>query len=262
MTDDVLLARDGALAIITLNRPKSRNAINIAMWRTLSAWARELDADASVRAVIFRGAGGEAFSSGADISEFETQRNNSTQARAYAEAFEGALDAVAAIGKPTLSMIWGVCVGGGLELATMTDLRFCSSDARFGVPIARLGILVGYKEMRRLVQIVGPAAAMDLLMTARLIDSATALRLGLVNDVRPADELEAFVTELARRVAALAPISHRSHKQILNTVLENPALSDLTDDVAARPFAIFDTRDFQEGRHAFLEKRAPHFVGE
>ena len=262
MSEDILLARDGALAIVTLNRPQSRNAITVAMWRTLVECARELDADASVRAVIFRGAAREAFSSGADISEFETQRNNSTQARDYSTAFEGALDAVAAIGKPTFSMIWGVCVGGGLELATATDLRFASTDARFGVPIARLGILVGYKEMRRLVQIVGAAAAMDLLLTARLVDSATALRLGLVNDVRPADELESFVFDLARRVAELAPASHRAHKQILNIVLANPALRDLADGAAALPYAIFDTRDFQEGRRAFLQKRAPRFVGE
>jgi enoyl-CoA hydratase/carnithine racemase len=152
-------------------------------------------------------------------------------------------------------------VGGGLELATMTDLRFASPEARFGVPIARLGILVGYKEMRRLVAIVGPAVALDLLLTARLIDADTALRVGLLNDVRPAGEIEAYVFELAQRVASLAPLSHRWHKQILRSVLDNPALRDLTPEELARPFACFDTADFQEGRRAFLEKRAPRFSG-
>src|SRR5581483_5474913 len=212
--------------------------------------------------VIFRGAGGEAFSSGADISEFETRRNNSAAARAYARVFEDTLDAVAAIGKPTLALIRGACIGGGLELACATDLRFASSDSRFGVPIARLGILVGYKEMRRFVQLVGPAMALDLLLTARLIDAATALRVGLVNEVCAPNEIETFVFDLARRVTDLAPQSHRWHKQILKTVLENPALRDLSEAEVARPFAIFDSLDFQEGRRAFLEKRAPRFVGE
>lgn len=260
--NEIMVERDGAIAIVTLNRPQSRNAINLAMWETLANYARELDADDSVRAVIFRGAGNEAFSSGADISEFETRRNNSAEARAYAQVFEDTLDAVAAIGKPTLALIRGVCIGGGLELACATDLRFASSDSRFGVPIARLGILVGYKEMRRFVQLVGPAMALDLLLTARLIDAATALRVGLVNEVCAPEEIETFVFDLARRVTDLAPQSHRWHKQILQTVLENPALRGLSETEVARPFAIFDSRDFQEGRRAFLEKRAPRFVGE
>lgn len=262
MSDEILLDRDGPIAIVTLNRPESRNAITYAMWRRIGQIAARLDADADVRAVVFRGADATAFSAGADIAEFEQQRNGSAQAQVYAAAFEGALDAVAGIGKPTLSLIRGVCVGGGLELASMTDMRFASPEARFGVPIARLGILVGYKEMRRLVEIVGPAVALDLLLTARLIDADAALRVGLLNEVLPAAEIEAYVFELAQRVAGLAPLSHRWHKQILRTVLDNPALRDLTAEEQARPFACFDTQDFQEGRRAFLEKRAPRFSGE
>lgn len=261
MTDTVMLERDGQIAAVTLNRPGQRNAINHEMWARLSTLAAELDADPEVRVVIFKGAGETAFSAGADISEFEARRNDSRSAQAYAETFEGALRAVAAIGKPTLSQIRGFCVGGGLELATMTDLRIASDDSRFGVPIAQLGILVGYQEMRGLVNLVGPGPAMNLLLTARLIGAAEALRLGLITEMLPAADLEAHTLDLARRICRLAPLSARWHKQILQTVLANPALAGLTAEEEARPFACFDTADFQEGRRAFLEKRPPQFEG-
>ena len=261
MSETILLQRDGPIATIILNRPAQRNAINYEMWRTLSQLAPELDADPAVRVVVFRGAGETAFSAGADISEFETHRNNSALARDYAARFDGALDAVAAIGKPTLCLIRGFCVGGGLELASATDLRLAADDARFGVPIAQLGILVGYNEMRRLVALVGPGAAMDLLLTARIVDAQQALRLGLVTELAPAGMLEARVYELADRLAGLAPLSARWHKQILQTVLANPSLAGLSAEAEALPFACFDTEDFQEGRRAFLEKRRPNFEG-
>lgn len=262
MSDFIRLEREGQIATVVLNRPQQRNAINYAMWGELRELARSLDADPDVRVIVFTGAGEGAFSAGADISEFETRRNDSKSARAYAEQFEGALEAVAAIGKPTLSLIRGFCVGGGLELATMTDLRIASDDARFGVPIAQLGILVGHTEMRGLVALVGPGPAMNLLLTARLINAAEALRIGLVTETVTAADIEQHTYDLARRMCALAPLSARWHKQILHTVLTNPALAGLTAEESALPFACFDTADFQEGRRAFLEKRAPHFKGQ
>jgi enoyl-CoA hydratase len=261
MTDAILLELDGPVATVILNRPQQRNAINLAMWVNLTEIARELDANARVRVVVLRGAGDAAFSAGADISEFETERSNPTQAAAYARVFDGALDAIAAIGKPTLSLIRGFCVGGGLELATATDLRLAAGDARFGVPIAQLGLLVGYKEMRRLVALVGPGPAMNLLLTARLIDSAEALRLGLVTEVVSPAEVERAVYDLARRLCTLAPLAARWHKQILQTVLTNPALSGLSPEADALPYVCFGTADFAEGRRAFLEKRPPQFEG-
>jgi len=261
MTDAILLQYDGPVATVTLNRPQQRNAINLAMWERLAEIARELDADAQVRVVVLRGAGDAAFSAGADISEFETERSNPQQAAAYARVFDGALDAIAAIGKPTISLIRGYCVGGGLELATATDLRLAADDARFGVPIAQLGLLVGYKEMRRLVALVGPGAAMNLLLTARLINSAEALRLGLVTEVIAPLDVEGAVYGLARRLCTLAPLAARWHKQILQTVLTNPALAGLTAEDEALPYVCFGTADFAEGRRAFLVKRAPAFEG-
>jgi enoyl-CoA hydratase/carnithine racemase len=256
-----LIERDGPVATVILNRPQQRNAISLAMWGQLQEIAQTLDADPEVRVIIFRGAGEAAFSGGADISEFEVCRNNSVQARHYAQMMDDATDAIAAIGKPTLSLIRGFCVGGGLELTTATDLRIAGEEARFGVPIAQLGILVGYKEMRRLVTLVGPGPTMDLLLTARLIGSQEALRIGLVSEVVPSSEVEAYIYDLARRLANLAPLSARWHKQILQTVLTNPSLSQLSPEEETLPFACFDTVDFQEGRRAFVEKRKPHFEG-
>jgi enoyl-CoA hydratase/carnithine racemase len=262
MSDLIVLERHNQVATVILNRPQQRNAINLDMWQQLRQLAPTLDADPDVRVVVFRGAGEVAFSAGADIAEFESARNNAVRARAYADAMDGATDAIAAIGKPTISLIRGFCVGGGLELTTATDLRIAADDARFGVPIARLGILVGYKEMRRLVVLVGPGPTMDLLLTARLIDSAAALHIGLVSEVVPVTEVEHHTYDLAEQLAGLAPLSARWHKQILQTVVTNPGLTGLSPEQEALPFACFDTTDFQEGRRAFLEKRKPQFKGD
>jgi enoyl-CoA hydratase len=261
VSDSILVERDGQIATVTLNRPRQRNAVTFGMWGKLIDIARQLDADPEVRVVVLRGAGHNAFSAGADISEFDSYRSNSRQARQYAEAFDGALEAVAAIGQPTISLIRGVCVGGGLELATATDLRIASDDSRFGVPIARLGILVGYHEMRRLVGLVGPGAALDLLLTARLIGGADALRIRLISALTSPDDVEQVTYSLARDICNLAPLSARWHKQILRTVLTNPGLVNLSPEERALPFACFDTEDFKEGRRAFLDKRPPSFRG-
>jgi enoyl-CoA hydratase/carnithine racemase len=259
---DILVQRKGAVATVVFNRPDKRNALHFAMYHEVHRLALDLGADPSVRVAVFRGAGTEAFAAGADIAEFETRRSNSAQARVYAAAFEGAMDAVEALPKPTIGMIAGACVGGGLEFATCMDLRIAADNSRFGVPIAKLGLLVGYKEMRRLARLVGPAVAMDLLLTARLIDAAEAHRVGLVGRVLPLAELESTVYGLAEEMAGLAPLTHRWHKQILQTVLRDPALGALTPEEEARPYACFDTADFHEGWRAFLEKRRPFFKGE
>ncbi len=261
MSDLILVERNGQIATVILNRPDQRNAMSRAMWRELIDVAQELETDPQVRVVILRGAGTEAFSAGADISEFEQYRSNSALAREYSVSFEGALEAVAGLSKPTISLIQGFCVGGGLELAAATDLRIAGEEARFGVPIAQLGIVVGYKEMRRFVQLVGSGPVMNLLLTARIINAAEALRIGLVTEVTATGEVERTTYALAERMCKLAPLSARWHKKILKTVLEDPSLENLSTEQQALPFTCYDTADFREGRHAFLEKRRPRFEG-
>jgi len=261
MSRDVLIEGRDGVATVTFNRPQQRNAIHYEMWREIARLMEECGKDESLRAVVFRGAGQEAFSAGADIAEFDRYRKDSRVARQYSRAVEEALDAIAVLPKPTIALITGYCVGGGCELATATDIRVAAENSRFGIPSAKLGLLVGYREMQRLVRLVGPGVAMDLLLTARLMDAEEALRVGLISRLVPLAEIEEAVWRLAAEVAALAPLAHRGHKQILETVLTNPRLKGLTPEQERLPFACYDTADFHEGRRAFLEKRRPEFKG-
>ena len=261
MADDILLDRTDGIATVTFNRPDQRNAIDYHGWLELRRIAIDLDRDDSVRVVVFTGAGDRAFSAGADIKDFESYRDNSEKAQVYAEAFDGAMDAIEVVSKPTLCLIKGFCVGGGCEMSMACDIRIAADNSRFGIPVARLGILVGYREMRRLINLVGPGNASYILLSARLFDSAEALRVGLVNQVVPLADVDDCVYELAREMVPLAPLSQARHKLIRQLVLENPALEGFTEEQRLLPFTNFDSEDFQEGRAAFVERRQPGFVG-
>jgi enoyl-CoA hydratase/carnithine racemase len=231
------------------------------MWHHIQRLMVDLKADPQVRVIIFRGAGDEAFSAGAEISEFETHRNNAAKATLYNAAFDAAMDAAEGVGKPTLCLIKGACVGGGYEFTTACDIRIAAENARFGVPIARLGLPIGFREMRRLLRLIGPAKTMELLLTADLLPAPEAHRLGLVNHVVPLADVEAFTYAMAGKIAALAPVVHRVHKEIAQIVLDDPSLGGLTPAQRALAVLPFDTEDFQEGWRAFLEKRPPAFHG-
>lgn len=261
MNQELLRETKDGVATITINRPSQRNAVTYEMWQDLATFMAELEADPDVRVVILRGSGTQSFSSGADIAEFETQRRNAVMARRYHAAVEKALEAVTHLPKPTIAMIAGYCVGGGLELATTTDLRIAAVNSRFGIPPAKLGIVMPHREMSQLVRLVGPGRAMDMLLTARLVEADEAFRIGLVSRLVPLAELEGYTEKVATEIAARAPLSHRGHKRIMETVLCDPGLERLTPEEAQFPFACFDTEDFQEGRRAFLEKRKPEFRG-
>jgi len=261
MSDDILVDQTDGIATVTFNRPQQRNAINYEGWLTLQRLAADLSRDDAVRAVVFAGAGDKAFSAGADIKDFAEYRNNTENARRYAKAFEGALNAIGAIPKPTISRIHGFCVGGGCEFSTATDIRIAADNSRFGVPIARLSVLAGYVEMSRLVNLIGAGPTSYLLLSARLIDAAEALRIGLVTQVVPLAELQSHTDQLAAEMAELAPLTHKYTKQLLQTILKNPGLKDLSAEEADLPYAIFDTADFAEGRSAFVERRPPQFTG-
>jgi enoyl-CoA hydratase len=261
MSEDILLSIKDSIATITLNRPDQRNAMNYRMWEEVGSICHDIERNAVARAVIITGAGDAAFSAGADIKEFEEHRDNSTKARVWSKAVEGAIDGLQNLSMPTIALIKGYCVGGGCELACFADIRIAAENSQFGVPAARLGISLGYKEMRRLVQILGPGTTSYILLSARLLDAHEALRTGLVNQVLPLEEIDNYTAKLASGIAALAPIAHKDNKQIIRTVMANPALEGLTDEELTLPFRVFDSDDYLEGRRAFIEKRRPVFRG-
>ena len=261
MADDILVDKSDGIATVTFNRPDQRNAVNYHGWLEIQRLAIDLEQDNSVRVVVFKGAGDKAFSAGADIKDFELYRDTSTKAKIYAAAFDGAMDTVEAMSKPTISMIQGFCVGGGCEFSLATDIRIAADNSRFGIPIARLGILVGYGEMRRLVNLVGPGNASYILLSGRLIDAAEAHRIGLITTLLTVDELHEHTYKLAAEMVGLAPLSHKRNKQIRDIVLRNDALGHLTPEEEQLPYTNFDSKDFHEGRAAFVERRQPNFKG-
>ena len=210
MSDSVLLQRDGGIATITLNRPDKRNALTLEMWESLGALIAELEADDSLRCLILRGAGEEAFAAGADIAEFPTLRASAAQAKAYAERMEPALEGLKRCRHPSIAMILGACSGGGLELAALCDLRICGAGARLGIPINRLGHALPYPGLKALVALIGRAGAAELLLEGRVLTAEEALARGLVQRVLPDAEVEAEVLATAARIAAGAPVASYS----------------------------------------------------
>jgi enoyl-CoA hydratase/carnithine racemase len=261
MIDELLLSKNDSVATLTLNRPQQHNAITYAMWRALPTLCRQLDEDATVRVVIMRGAGEDAFSAGGDISEFAWQRANRNQAMDYNAHVDAALDAVAGLGKPSIALIKGHCIGGGLMLACACDLRIAAANARFAMPVGRLGNVITYPELKRFVDLIGPGATADLLLTGRTLDAAEAQAVGLCSQVHPGAEIESVVGELTQRMARFSSVSQREHKRMLQVLLRQPDLRRLTPAEIELQTLVFDSADYAEGARAFIEKRAPEFSG-
>jgi enoyl-CoA hydratase/carnithine racemase len=258
MSDAVLVARDGAIATVTLNKPERLNALDKGMWRALGEIFTRLDADESLRCVILRGAGEKAFAAGADIAEFATERANVDQAREYDEVVREALAAVVHCRHPVVALIRGACVGGGLELAAVCDLRICGESSRFGVPVKNLGLVVAYGELAGLIDLVGRAAALEIVLEGRVFGAQEATAKGLVNRVVADDELEAELGATVRRIADGAPLVARWHKKFARR-LADPR--PLTAEEYDESFACFGTEDYRTGYRAFLAKRKPEFHG-
>ena len=254
--DAISISRDGALATVTLNNPARLNALHKAMWERLRDAMRELGRDETLRCVVLRGAGDKAFAAGADISEFATERANRTQARAYGDLIHEAMQSVARCRHPTVALIQGACIGGGLEIAAMCDMRICGTSSRFGVPINRLGLTMGYGELQGLLALVGRAVALEILLEGRLLDSQEAYAKGLVNRVVPDAQVEREAYETAVRIAAGAPLVARWHKQYIDRLTPQVELTPAEWDEG---YACFDTADYREGIAAFIAKRKPTF---
>jgi enoyl-CoA hydratase/carnithine racemase len=252
--------KEGAIGWMIFNNPARLNAVSLEMWRAIPQVLAAFESDPEVRVVVFVGAGDRAFVSGADISQFEAQRNDSAAEARYSEASAAANAAMTGISKPTIAMIRGFCIGGGLAVALTCDLRICSDDSRFAIPAARLGLGYGFAGVRLLIDVVGPAIAREILYTARRFSSDEALRVGLVNRVATPEELEPLVREYAAMIAANAPLTVRAAKIAAREALRDPAKRRL-DEVEAAVAACFDSADFKEGRTAFMQKRPPKFRG-
>jgi enoyl-CoA hydratase len=256
--DTILVERDGHVATVILNRPEKLNAMTKPMWQRLGGVMEELSADDDLRCVVLRGAGGKSFSPGNDISEFETDRSNSAQAKAYGAILHRTLTALKSCRHPTVALIEGICVGGGLEIAALCDMRICGESSRFGVPIKRLGLVMAYPEIDALQQLVGRSTALEILLEGRVFGAEEARDKGLVTRIVPDHKVEEEAYATARRIAEGAPLVARWHKKFLDR-LEDP--KPLTPEELDEGYACYDTEDFAIGYKSFLDKVKPDFKG-
>jgi len=254
----ILSATSGSIGTLTFNNPERHNAMSLDMWRAATAVLEQFEQDATVRVIVLAGAGGKAFVSGADISKFESERDTLDAVAEYNAAVDRFSQALGDCSKPTIAMIRGYCVGGGLGIAVCCDMRIANDAARFAVPAAKLGLGYGYANVRRIMDLVGPQDATEMLLTARQFDAAQAERTGLVNHMVLDAEIESYVRDLAESIAGNAPLTIRAVKRIVRELRsEEP-------DFAACELLVrqcFESADYREGRRAFLEKRKPVFRG-
>lgn len=260
LTDKMLSRKEDGVGYVTFNNPERHNAVSLEMWEALSGYLVDFANDKSVRVVVLTGAGGKAFVSGADISKFESERSSKEAIDRYNAAVDKANAAVYEFPKPTIAMIRGYCIGGGVGLALCCDLRICSEGSKFGVPAAKLGLGYGYAGIKKLVDVVGPSYAKEIFYTARQFTAAEANQMGLVNRVLPDAELESYVKKYADTISGNAPLTVDAVKYIVAQALKDESKRDLKkcDDLVAQCFA---SSDYAEGRKAFMEKRKPNFTG-
>jgi len=258
LTERIIARKEGAVGWLVFNNPERRNAISVDMWQAIPAVLADYEADPQVRVIVLAGAGDKAFVSGADISQFEKERSSADAVQRYEELAEGAAARLQDCDKPLIAMIRGYCLGGGLNIAVLCDLRVASDDARFGIPAAKMGLGYRASSMKNLVEVVGAANAREIMLTARQFTAAEAREMGLVNQVTTKEGLDAAVREYCEMISGNAPLTMRTAKRIIREIGRAGY-----DAAKCRAWAkeCFESEDYKEGRKAFMEKRKPVFTG-
>jgi len=259
-SERMIAQKDGAIGWIMFNNPERRNAISLDMWQAVPPILDEYDRDDAIRVVVLKGAGDKAFVAGADISQFEKQRSSAESIAEYDRIAEAANLRLGEFRKPTIAMIHGFCIGGGVGVALQCDLRIAADTARFGVPAARLGLGYRWGGVKKLVDLVGPAFAKEIFLTARHFSAAEAAGMGLINRAVPEGELESYVRDYCALIAENAPLTMEAVKGVVSELLKPPPSFDRArcEAMVTRCFA---SQDYIEGRRAFMEKRKPAFAG-
>ncbi len=259
-TDKMIGKKADGIGWLIFNNPERHNAVSLEMWEATKEIVEDFLADDEVRVIVVKGAGEKSFVSGADISKFEDERAEAAAVERYNDATEEAYQTVLNASKPTIAMIQGYCLGGGANLAVCCDLRICSEKARFAIPAAKLGLGYDYSRVRRVMDLIGPAFAMEIFFTARQFTAEEAVTMGLVNRMVPHEELESYVTDYSAMIAGNAPLTVKAIKRTVREALKDETKRDLKilDQLVAD---CFESQDYAEGRKAFMEKRKPAFTG-
>jgi len=258
LTERIIAKKDGAVGWLIFNNPERRNAVSVDMWEAIPHVLSQYESDPEVRVIVLAGAGDKAFVSGADISQFEKERSSAEAVQRYEELAEGAAAKLAGCDKPLIAMIRGYCLGGGMNIAVLCDIRIAADDARFGIPAAKMGLGYRASSMKNLVDVVGAAYAREIMITARQFTAGEARQMGLANKVVPAADLEKAVKEYTDAISGNAPLTMRTAKRIIREI------STVDYDAAkckAWAKECFESEDYKEGRKAFMEKRKPVFKG-
>ncbi|MEE2689493.1 MAG: enoyl-CoA hydratase [Pseudomonadota bacterium] len=259
-TEKMIGEKEGGIGWMTFNNPARRNAMSLEMWEAVETILNNFEEDNEIKVIVMKGAGDKAFVSGADISEFKERRNNAEAAAEYARISEGARARLNAVKKPLIAMIQGYCLGGGMAVAMAADMRFASEDSQFGIPAARLSIAYGFDGLHKLVHLVGPAMASEIMFTARRILPEEAQQIGLINRAVPLNELNSAVREVADAICRNAPLSIAASKHTIGQILADKDERDYAE-IKRLSQVCFDSNDYKEGREAFMEKRSPVFTG-